>query len=121
MNRAVRAVLAFAAVVGVGGATAAPATASADPQECRGGYLCLYSGIGYTGHLWMKSRCGFYNIGLEGWSDRVRSYRNLQSTGTVSIFMQWDGATWVELGRSTASEEVYDATSIYATDGVWVC
>jgi hypothetical protein len=121
MNRVLRAVLASAAVVGVWGATAAPATASAAEQECRGGYLCLYSGIGYTGEVWVESRCGFKNIGLSGWSDRVRSYRNLQTTGTVSIFMQWNGSTWDELGRSTASEEVYDATSVYATDGVWVC
>lgn len=121
MNRAVRALLATASVAGVGLATAAPATGSAAPHECRGGFLCLYSGIGYTGDVWEQSRCGFYNIGLAGWSDRVRSYRNHQSTGTKSIFMQWDGATWIELNHSIASEAVHDATSIYATDGVWVC
>ena len=65
--------------------------------------------------------CGLVNIGDLGWSDKIRSYVNAQSRGTVSIFMNWTGSTWQELRRSTAKEAYDRAPFVNATDGIWVC
>ena len=79
-------------------------------------YVC--SGHNFTGDVWEESACGFYDIGNDGWSDRLRSSCNNQTGGVQSIFMQWDGESGEELGRANAGTEDNDAVTLYATDGV---
>lgn len=99
-------------------ATAVPAAAS-----CRNGYLCIFDAHNFSvsARRWDFVHCGFVNIGASGWSDRIRSYLNYQSRGTVSIFMNWTGSSWEEVERSTARHEKPYVDGAYNADGIWVC
>jgi hypothetical protein len=84
--------------------------------------LCIYDGPFRSGYQLNFLKCGFVNIGKDfGWSDRIRSFSNNQTPGTVSIFMNWSGSTWQELYRSTAYERQDTVGNVYWTDGLWVC
>lgn len=89
--------------------------------SCPYTYLCIYDLPNFRGYHLDFYKCGFVNIGTLGWSDRIQSYENDQTPGTVSIFMNWNGSNWEELSRSTA----YGASAIVGnahwTDGLWVC
>ncbi|TWP48482.1 hypothetical protein FKR81_28245 [Lentzea tibetensis] len=83
--------------------------------------LCIYDGEYRSGQQWNFLKCGFVNIGASGWSDRIRSFSNNQTPGTVAIFMNWTGSQWQELHRSTAYERQDTVGSVHWTDGLWVC
>ncbi|WP_186763215.1 peptidase inhibitor family I36 protein [Lentzea tibetensis] len=95
-------------------------TASA-PTPCLYKHLCIFDGVNLTGRQWSFYNCGFVNIGGAGWSDRIQSFDNNQTLGTVSIFMNWSGSNWQELYRSRAREVQMSVNIVHWTDGIWVC
>lgn len=100
-------------------------TATATPASLCPYYdLCIYDGQYRSGYQWNFFNCGFVNIGAhqpDSWSDRIQSFSNNQTPGTVSIFMNWNGSSWDELYRSTAYERQDTVGSVHWTDGLWVC
>jgi hypothetical protein len=100
--------------------TALPASPRAG--TCTYLYLCLWDSVGFYGNELKFFNCGFVNIGTEfGWSDRIKSFINDQSRGTVSIFMNWTGSYWQELHRSVAWSSSPLPGKTAPTDGIWVC
>lgn len=99
------------------------ASVSSSAIACPTYNLCIYDDYGYKGY-WIKFyKCGFVNIGFMGWSDRIRSYVNNQTRGTVSIFMDWRGDLnrWIEVERSQATESIPVERGARWADGLWVC
>ncbi|WNV87405.1 peptidase inhibitor family I36 protein [Umezawaea sp. Da 62-37] len=125
------AMAAFALVAPASGATT-PADAGAKSisttEACPRDNLCVYSGANFGGKQWNMHRCGMiHNIGFTSFgSDHVRSYRNNQSGSPVSIFYNWTGSAWQEIGRSRSPESVPNAAPHFSAnpggvDGVQVC
>ncbi len=88
---------------------------------CRYGYLCIHDASNGGGAHWDFYKCGFVNIGNSGWGDRIRSYKNNQTLGTQSIFMNWTGSQWQAVEYSTAYDYQPRAAGASFADGIWVC
>src|SRR5947208_2894850 len=76
-------------------------TADGAQAQCTRGLLCIWDGFSYTGNELALYYCRFENIGNLGWSDKLRSYINNQTPGTVAKFYNWNGSRWILLGTST--------------------
>ncbi|WP_431040517.1 hypothetical protein ACQUSR_00520 [Streptomyces sp. P1-3] len=102
---------------------ASGASAEDWPPSCGHGYLCLFSGVLGTGSRLDLFRCGFVNIGWDyGWSDKLRSLVDRQTSGTRSSFFNWNGAAWEWLGDVTAPYQYQNVpTPLWYTDGIKVC
>ncbi|WP_158688008.1 MULTISPECIES: hypothetical protein [Actinomycetes] len=98
------------------------ATFAPNGGPCPWENLCIYDQPGTQGIQWNFYRCGFVNIGLSGWSDRIRSFINNQTSGTVAEFSNWNGRSWDVVGQSTAFE-IQDPADpgIQTTDGLNPC
>jgi hypothetical protein len=99
------------------------AKAIPDSSGCQYKYLCIFPETSYNGPGWALYNCGFVNVGLSGWSNRLRSFMNEQTEGTVSIFYDWNASAkiWVELGASSSYDAQPAPTWLYSTDGIHVC
>ncbi|OJF14769.1 hypothetical protein [Couchioplanes caeruleus] len=75
--------------------------------NCSYEYLCLFDYAHFGGLLTRLYRCDFVNLGDYGLNDRLESYDNSQTTGTVARFYNWEGR-WVYKFGSTAPHTDYD-------------
>lgn len=85
--------------------------------------LCIYDQPNTNGIQWNLFNCGFVNIGLSGWSDRIRSFINNQTTGAKTIFWDWTGPEtgWAQLDQSVALDIGNTVNRVGLTDGITVC
>jgi hypothetical protein len=93
------------------GSTSVTLTAPGQARDssCRSGRLCLWAGDNYDHAKIVFWRCGFRNLGDVGWSDRLTSFKNYQTTGTRAKFYNWrSGGGWQLLFGSTARHSVPD-------------
>jgi hypothetical protein len=105
-------------------------TGDASPAaSCRYLYICLFSGTYHTGYRLDLTVCGgVFNLGNVAypgggyWNDKMSSFINNQSTGTVTRFYNWDGVSrWVYLYSSTAYEAPPTVPYDNIVDGIDVC
>ena len=120
---AVSAITLGAALMVAPSASAAPYGTNDARAGCGYGYLCIWDGFSHTGNVLRFFNCEFVNIGSKyGWSDKLRSYVNNQTPGTVAKFYNWDGQKWVLLGSSRAYESIPIVNfSLRTTDAIQVC
>ncbi len=71
-----------------------PVPGAAADTSCPHEYLCLWDGAYWTGTKHTFWACGYVNLSDRGFNDRLTSYKNNQTTGTVSSFYNWEGS-WV--------------------------
>jgi len=74
---------------------------SASRAICGYKYLCLFDGPNYTGLMRELYACSLVNLGNYGQHDRLDSYYNNQTNGTVARFYNWEGH-WALKFTSTA-------------------
>lgn len=97
--------------------------------SCRYLYICLFSGTDHTGYRLDLTVCGgVFNLGNVAypgggyWNDKVSSFINNQSAGTVTRFYNWDGVSrWVYLYSSTAYQARLTVPYDNIMDGIDVC
>ncbi|GAA4975040.1 hypothetical protein GCM10025331_81830 [Actinoplanes utahensis] len=65
---------------------------SAGRAVCTYEYLCLFDGPNYTGLMRELYACSMVNLGNYGQHDRLESYYNNQTIGTVANFYNWTGS-----------------------------
>ncbi|WP_018252664.1 peptidase inhibitor family I36 protein [Salinispora mooreana] len=97
-------------------------------KDCAFYYLCLYADANQWGYKIRFYDCKFVDLGtinfpLGGkWNDKMTSYINNQTRGTVSHFYNWDGTSqWIKLWSDTAlgySDQVLYDNKV---DAVRVC
>ncbi|MFI6094246.1 hypothetical protein ACIA8G_01735 [Lentzea sp. NPDC051213] len=116
--------LSTSVLLGVG--LVAPAPASADAY-CPVGSICLFDGFYFQGSKYRAWKCGvIYNVGAEWGSDKVRSFKNLQTGNVTATFYDWSGSEWEVLGYSQAVDVVQVTPRLYystprGVDGVKPC
>jgi hypothetical protein len=96
---------------------------------CSYEYLCLYSNINFGGYRLSFFDCVFENLGDIGfpgggrWNDKMSSWINNQTPGTVSTFSNWDGVSaFIFVADSQAfSENSWVGWYNDIVDGVQVC
>lgn len=89
--------------------------------DCEYLHTCIYDINGYE---WSFYHCGFVNIGLSGWSDRMVENENNQTRGTWTMFYNWSGSSWDWVGGDQAYTDTGYIPENYgerSTDGVDVC
>jgi hypothetical protein len=101
------------------------APGQARDSSCRSGRLCLWAGDNYDHAKIVFYRCGFRNLWDVGWSDRLTSFKNYQTTGTRAKFYNWgSGGGWDQVFGSTARHKVPDLQGTgynNVVDAVRVC
>lgn len=104
----------------------APVPANADAY-CPVGSICLFDDFYFKGVKMRAWKCGIiYNVGAIMGSDRVRSFKNLQTGNVTATFYDWSGSDWEVLGYSQAVDVVQVAPKLYysvprGVDGVKPC
>ncbi|MGW8065394.1 hypothetical protein ACVV2G_24785 [Streptomyces ziwulingensis] len=91
--------------------------------SCSYTYLCLWDGANWTGSKLSLYVCGFRDLSDYGFSDRLTSYKNNQTTGTRSLFYNWQGS-WVYKFDSHAyhtEDSLANTSWNNMIDGVRVC
>ena len=122
---------------------AGSATVASTPyyKYCYPYYLCAWQhtiGDGFGYGLAFSYCAGIYNLNnyrfpdgayvgpgptSQRWNDKISSYENSQSTGTVSHFYNWIGY-WSLIWNSTAFDAHYNLTQLGINDiidGIFVC
>ncbi|MGW4440894.1 peptidase inhibitor family I36 protein [Streptomyces sp. NPDC004596] len=96
--------------------------AAAD-TSCSYEYLCLWDGANWTGTKLSFTVCAFRDLSDYGFNDRLTSYKNNQTTGTVSKFYNWEGSWVYKLGSTAYHTEDSLANTPWNNmiDGVRVC
>ncbi|MCT2278083.1 peptidase inhibitor family I36 protein [Micromonospora chalcea] len=67
--------------------------------DCAYEYLCLYQNASYGGYKIRFYTCAFMDLGKISfptgghWNDKITSFINNQTPGTVSHFYNWNGST----------------------------
>ncbi|MET9967606.1 peptidase inhibitor family I36 protein [Streptomyces sp. NPDC006356] len=93
--------------------------------SCSYEYLCLWSGSSYTGEKLSFSACKLRNLGDYGFSDKLTSYKNNQTSGTRAKFYNWKtGGGWDYKFDSRAPHveaNLSDTSWNNMIDGVQVC
>ncbi|WP_406389952.1 peptidase inhibitor family I36 protein [Streptomyces sp. NBC_00887] len=91
--------------------------------SCSYEYLCLWDGANWTGTKLSFAVCTFRNLSDYGFSDRLTSYKNNQTTGTVSQFYNWEGSWAYKFGSTAYHTEDSLANTPWNNmiDGVNVC
>ncbi|MEU1854271.1 peptidase inhibitor family I36 protein [Streptomyces sp. NPDC019990] len=100
-----------------------PVPGVAPDTSCSYEYLCLWDGANWTGTKLSFSVCAFRDLSDYGFSDRLTSYKNNQTSGTVSKFYNWEGR-WVYKFGSTAyhtEDSLANTPWNNMIDGVNVC
>ena len=68
-------------------------------MDCAYQYLCLYQHASYQGYKIRFYTCAFMDLGKISfptggyWNDKMTSFINNQTNGTVSHFYNWNGST----------------------------
>ena len=75
--------------------------------NCSYEYLCLFDYPNFSGTLRQLYYCDFINLGDYGINDRLESYDNNQTSGTVARFYNWENR-WVHKFSSTAPHTDYN-------------
>ncbi|MGW6415023.1 hypothetical protein [Streptomyces sp. NPDC055055] len=91
--------------------------------SCTYEYLCLWDGANWTGTKLSFTVCAFRNMSDYGFVDRLTSYKNNQTTGTISQFYNWEG-TWVYKFGSRAyhtEDSLANTPWNNMIDGIQVC
>ena len=104
----------------------APAPANADAY-CPKGSICVFDDFYFKGDKYRAWKCGvIYNVGADWGSDKVRSYKNLQTGNVTATFYDWNGSDWEVIGYSKAVDVVQVAPKLYysfprGVDGIKPC
>jgi hypothetical protein len=92
--------------------------------SCSYEYLCLWQGANWSGTKLSFSACAFRDLNDYAFNnDTLTSYKNNQTTGTVSRFYNWEGS-WVYKFGSTAyhtEDSLANTPWNNMIDGVQVC
>ncbi|WP_180686146.1 peptidase inhibitor family I36 protein [Streptomyces gossypiisoli] len=99
------------------------APGAAASTSCSYTYLCLWDGANWTGTKLSFYVCAFRDLSDYGFSDRLTSYKNNQTSGTRSLFYNWQGS-WVYKFDSHAyhtEDSLANTSWNNMIDGVRVC
>ncbi|MFI8293730.1 hypothetical protein EAO71_02905 [Streptomyces sp. ms191] len=91
--------------------------------SCSYEYLCLWDGANWTGTKLSFYVCAFRNLSDYGFNDRLTSYKNNQTSGTVASFYNWE-SRWVYKFGSTAyhtEDSLANTPWNNMIDGIQVC
>ncbi|NEB91951.1 peptidase inhibitor family I36 protein [Streptomyces bauhiniae] len=90
---------------------------------CSYEYLCLWDGANWTGSKLSFSACTFVDLSSYGFNDRLTSYKNNQTSGTIANFYNWEGAWKYKFGSRAYHTEDSLANTPWNNliDGVQVC